>query len=129
MPFIKSGQVWAISRNPPRAPELIFIWHQYVAKARAISSRSGLPGCPSGSSASVLDSEDGATTFGDYARVSVEELQQAVTTCLDAELIHPVAQRIGMKVQYLRRTLWTIYHPTGMLKGGEDMVSVYLFER
>jgi hypothetical protein len=58
-----------------------------------------------------------------------EELRLAVTRSLDAELIHPVAKRVWMKVQDLRRALWTINHSTGMLKGGEDMVSFYLVQR
>jgi hypothetical protein len=52
-----------------------------------------------------------------------------VTRSPDAELIHPVAQRVWMKVQDPRCTLWTIYDSTGMLKGGEDVVSVYLIQR
>ena len=48
---------------------------------------------------------------------------------LDAELIHPVAKRVWMKVQDPRRAFWTINHSTGMLQGGEDMVSVYLVQR
>ena len=48
---------------------------------------------------------------------------------LDAELIHPVAKRVWMKIQDPRRALWTINHSTGMLKGGEDMVSFYLVQR
>jgi molybdopterin synthase catalytic subunit len=34
-----------------------------------------------------------------------------------------------MEVQDPRGTLWTIHHSTGMLKGGEDVVSVYLVQR
>ena len=48
---------------------------------------------------------------------------------LDAELIHPVAKRVWMKIQDPRRALWTINHSTGMLKGGADMVSFYLVQR
>ena len=58
-----------------------------------------------------------------------EELQQAVAKFLDAVLIHPVAKRVWMKVQYSRRALWTINYPTGTLKDGEDMVSFYLVRR
>jgi hypothetical protein len=58
-----------------------------------------------------------------------EELRWAVTGSLDAELTHPVAKSVWMKVQYPRRALWTIHDSTGMLKGGEDMVSVYLVQR
>ena len=47
----------------------------------------------------------------------------------DAELIHPVAKRVWMKIQDLRCTLWTINHSAGMLKRGEDMVSFYLIHR
>jgi hypothetical protein len=59
----------------------------------------------------------------------LEELRWAVTRSLDAELTHAVAKRVRMKVQDPRRALWTINHSTGMLQGGEDMVSVYLLER
>jgi len=52
-----------------------------------------------------------------------------VTGSLDAELTHAVAKRVWMEVQDPCRTLWTIYHSTGVLKGGEDMVSVYLVQR
>jgi hypothetical protein len=52
-----------------------------------------------------------------------------VTRCLDAELIHPVAQRVWMKAQYLRRPFWTIHHSTRLLKGSEDVVAVYLVQR
>ena len=52
-----------------------------------------------------------------------------MTRSLDTELTHAVAKRVWMKVQYPRRALWAIYHSAGMLKGGEDMVSIYLFER
>ena len=48
---------------------------------------------------------------------------------LDAKLIHPVAKRVWMKIQDLRRPLWTINHSTGMLKRGQDMVSFYLVQR
>ena len=58
-----------------------------------------------------------------------EELRQAVARSLDSELIHPMAKRVGMKIQDLRRALWTINHSTGVLKGGEDMVSFYLIQR
>ncbi len=58
-----------------------------------------------------------------------EELRRAVTRSLDAELTHPVAKRVWMEVQDPRRTFWTIHHSTGMLKGGEDMISVYLVQR
>jgi hypothetical protein len=58
-----------------------------------------------------------------------EELRWAVTRSLDTELIHPVAKRIWMEVQDPCRTFWTIHHSTGMLKRGEDMVSVYLVQR
>jgi hypothetical protein len=52
-----------------------------------------------------------------------------VTRSLDAELIHPVAKRVWMEVQDPRGTFWTIHHSTGMLKSGEDVVSVYLVQR
>jgi hypothetical protein len=52
-----------------------------------------------------------------------------VTRSLDAELTHAVAKRVWMKVQYPRGALWTIDYSTGMLKGGEDVVSVYLVQR
>ena len=71
---------------------------------------------------------DGSTTFGNHGRVGVGELRQAVARTLDAELIHPVAKRVWMKIQDLRRALWTINHSTGMLKRGEDMVSFYLVQ-
>jgi hypothetical protein len=32
-------------------------------------------------------------------------------------------RRVWMKIQDPRRALWTIIHSTGMLKGGENMVS------
>ena len=51
-----------------------------------------------------------------------------MTRSLDAELIHPVAKRVWMAIQDLRRALWTINYSTGMLKGGEDMVSFYLIQ-
>ena len=34
-----------------------------------------------------------------------------------------------MEVQDPRRTFWTIHHSASMLKGGEDVVSVYLVQR
>jgi hypothetical protein len=52
-----------------------------------------------------------------------------VARSLDAELIHPVAKSVCMKVQDFRCAVWTINHSTGMLKGGEDMVSVDLVQR
>jgi len=52
-----------------------------------------------------------------------------VTRALDTELIHPVAKRIWMEVQDPRCTFWTIHDSSRMLKGGEDMVSVYLLQR
>jgi hypothetical protein len=58
-----------------------------------------------------------------------EELRWAVARSLDAELTHAVAKRIWMKVQDPRCALWTVNHSTGMLQGGEDMVSVYLVQR
>jgi hypothetical protein len=58
-----------------------------------------------------------------------EELRWAVTSSFDAKLTHAVAKRVWMKVQNPRRTLWTINHSTGMLQGGENMVSVYLVQR
>ena len=58
-----------------------------------------------------------------------EKLRWAVARSLDAELIHPVAKRVWMKVQDIRRALWTVHHSTGMLKGGEDMVSVHFLQR
>ena len=48
---------------------------------------------------------------------------------LNSELIHPVPKRVWMKIQDLRRTLWTIKHSIGMLKCGDDMVSFYLVQR
>jgi hypothetical protein len=59
----------------------------------------------------------------------VEGLRRAVARSLDAVFIHAVAKRVWMKIQDPRRTLWTINYPTGMLKGGEDMVSFYLVQR
>jgi hypothetical protein len=59
----------------------------------------------------------------------LEELRWAVTRSPDAELTHAVAKRVWMKVQDPRRAPWTINHSTGMLQGGEDMVSVYLVQR
>ena len=47
-----------------------------------------------------------------------EELRRAVARSLDAQLIHPVAKRVWMKIQDPRRTLWTINHSTDMLKRG-----------
>jgi hypothetical protein len=58
-----------------------------------------------------------------------KELRRAVARSLDAELVHPVAKRVWMKIQDPRRALWTINHSTGMLKRGEDMVSFYLVQR
>jgi molybdopterin synthase catalytic subunit len=58
-----------------------------------------------------------------------EDLRWTVTGSLDAELTHAVAKRVWMEVQDPCRTLWTIYHSTGVLKGGEDMVAVYLVQR
>jgi hypothetical protein len=69
------------------------------------------------------------TTYGDHAPLGMGELRWAVTRSLDAELIHPVAKRVWMEVQDPRRTVWTIHHSTGMLKSGEDVVSVYLVQR
>ena len=57
------------------------------------------------------------------------ELRRAVARSLDAELIHSVAKCIWMKIQDLRRTLWTINDSSGMLKRGKDMVSFYLVQR
>ena len=58
----------------------------------------------------------------------LEDLRRAVTGSLDAELIHPVAKRVWMKIQDPRCALWTMNHSTGMLKGGEDMISLYLVQ-
>jgi len=52
-----------------------------------------------------------------------------VTRSLDAELIHPEAKRVWMTIQDPRRALWTINHSPGMLKGGENMISLYLVQR
>jgi hypothetical protein len=52
-----------------------------------------------------------------------------VTRSLDAELIHPVAQRVWVEIQDPRRTFWTIHHSTSMLKSGKDVVSIYLVQR
>jgi len=48
---------------------------------------------------------------------------------LDVELIYSVAKCVWMKIQDPCRTLWTINHSTGMLKGGEDIDSFYLVQR
>ena len=61
-------------------------------------------------------------------RLMREELRWAVTRSLDAEPIHPMAKRVWMEAQDLRRPFWTIHHSTGMLKGGEDVVSIYLVQ-
>jgi len=53
---------------------------------------------------------DGATTIGDRVEAGIEELRRAVARSLDAELIHPVAKCVWMKVQHPRRALWTINH-------------------
>jgi hypothetical protein len=47
-----------------------------------------------------------------------EELRGAVARSLDAEFLHAVAKRVRMEVQNLRRTLWAINDPAGMLKRG-----------
>jgi hypothetical protein len=38
-----------------------------------------------------------------------------VARSLDAELIHPVAKRVWMKIQDPRRALWTINHVGNLL--------------
>jgi hypothetical protein len=57
------------------------------------------------------------------------ESRPAVDSALDAELTHPVAKRVGMEIQDSRRTLRPINHPICLLKGGQDMVSLHLFQR
>jgi hypothetical protein len=71
---------------------------------------------------------DGATGFGNYAGVGVTGTT-AGGGARDVEFIHPAAKCIWMKIQDPRRALWTINHSTGVLKGGEDMVSFYFVER
>ena len=46
----------------------------------------------------------------------------------DSELIDPVSKRVWMKIQAPRRALWTINNSSGMMEGGEDMVSFYLLQ-
>ena len=57
-----------------------------------------------------------------------EELRGAVARSLDAEFLYAVAKRVRMEVQNLRRTLWTINDPAGMLQRGEDVVSLHLIQ-
>ena len=49
---------------------------------------------------------------GREPRMLWKELRQAVTRALDAELVHPVAKGIRMKVQDSRRTLRPLNHAT-----------------
>jgi hypothetical protein len=53
----------------------------------------------------------------------------AVGKALDAELTHPMAQGVGMEIQDSRRTLRPMNHSICLLKGGQDMVSLHLFQR
>ena len=60
---------------------------------------------------------------------AMPESRQVVGRPLDAELIHPVPKRVGMEIQDSRRTLRPINHSICVLKGGQDMVSLHLFQR
>jgi hypothetical protein len=60
---------------------------------------------------------------------AMPESRLAVGRPLDAELIHPVAKGVGMKIQDSRRTLRPINHSICLPKGGHDMVSLNLFQR
>jgi hypothetical protein len=53
----------------------------------------------------------------------------AVGRSLDAELTHPVAQGIGMEIQNSRCAFRAMNHSICLLKGGHDMVSLYLCQR
>ena len=77
----------------------------------------------------VLDSETGPPHLVVPRELVNEELRLAVARSLDAELIHSVTKRVWMKIQDLSRALWTINHSPGMLKGGENMISLYLVQR
>ena len=52
-----------------------------------------------------------------------------VAGALDAELRHPVAKGVRVEIQDRRRALRTLHHPTTLLEGSEDMISLYLFQR
>ena len=76
----------------------------------------------------VLDSETGPPHLVVPRELVNEELRLAVARSLDAELIHSVTKRVWMKIQDLSRALWTINHSTGMLKGGEHVVSFHFVQ-
>jgi hypothetical protein len=47
---------------------------------------------------------------------------------LNAELTHPVAERVWMKFEDPRGALWPVNHAAGILKRGKDVVSFYLIQ-
>jgi hypothetical protein len=113
---------------PDRPNQYLFKINKLRRRA-TIDSRSGSPDAQTAVSCDGAGPRDGATTFGEHGELLWEELRWAVARSLDAELIHPVAKRVCVKVQDFRCAVWTVNHSTGMLKGGEDMVSVDLVQR
>ena len=68
------------------------------------------------------------TAFGERGRSDAAKSQLAVSRALDGELIHPVAQGVGMEIQDSRRTLRPINHSACLLKSGPYMASLNLFQ-
>lgn len=51
-----------------------------------------------------------------------------VAGAFDAEFFHAVAKRVGMQTENSCRTSQPLNNSTGLVKGGQDMISLYFFQ-
>ena len=49
-----------------------------------------------------------------------------VVSAFNAELLHSMAERVGMQIEDFRRTFRPLDHSGGPLEGSLDMISLYL---
>ena len=67
-----------------------------------------------------------ATSFGGSHTALRGLLRWMVVRASNAELLHSMAERVGMQIQDFRRTFRSLDHPEGQLEGSQDMISLYL---
>jgi hypothetical protein len=95
--------------------------------------------CQSGNSAHLIDAKGVETTRRElrFARHHILRaadcvfwrlLRRTVVRTLNAELLHSIAQRVGIQVEDFRRPLRPLDHSGRQLEGGQDMTSLYLFQ-
>ena len=51
-----------------------------------------------------------------------------VVSAFNAELLHSMAERVGMQIEDFRRTFRPLDHSGGQLEGGQDMISLHVLQ-